>query len=437
MVMEFLEGNDLAHLVKQRGALPGQEAIEYVLQACEALAEAHVAGIVHRDLKPANLFLTHRADGSPCIKVLDFGISKVTVSPEGGLTQTSAMMGSPNYMAPEQLRSARDVDARSDIWALGIILHELLTGEVAFKADTLAELHVAILQGQPTILRARRPDAPPAMEAIILRCLEKDPARRFANVAELATALGELAPPGARLSVERIKRIIGAQTSGSSAFTPVQATHPSGVGVAPTVAGTSYPPAAPMQPYTAQHTPQPPGLAPTYGAGPSYPQRNSGPYPPTYATAPTTPARAGMSPATIALIVLASLVVLGLGSCSFCVCLGAAAGSGQQSSTEPASLPFQHSAGWTTVSARERLHACYRGSTPARDFSRDRDSLVAPGGVTIGRAGIRHHMLQAGRPRQPHDPEWVGTAPAYEGTYQKRRWDRRERASSDPLEVTA
>jgi len=169
MVMAYLEGRDLAEHVRQRGALPGQEAIEYVLQACEALAEAHVAGIIHRDLKPANLFLTSRADGSPCIKVLDFGISKAgPAGPEQGLTQTSAMMGSPNYMAPEQLKSARHVDARTDIWALGVTLQELLTGEVSFRAETVAELYVSILQSQPKPLRVLRPEAPPGAPGSVL-----------------------------------------------------------------------------------------------------------------------------------------------------------------------------------------------------------------------------------------------------------------------------
>src|SRR5262249_46105506 len=155
------------------------------------LAEAHVAGIIHRDLKPANLFLTSRADGSPCIKVLDFGISKAPPGAPGqALTQTSAVMGSPNYMAPEQLKSARHVDARTDIWALGVTLQELLTGECSFRAETVAELYVSILQSRPKPLRVLRPEAPPGMEAIIFRCLEKDPTRRFSNVGELSAALG-------------------------------------------------------------------------------------------------------------------------------------------------------------------------------------------------------------------------------------------------------
>ncbi len=255
MVMEYLEGTDLAVLIKQRGSLPGPEAIEFVLQACEALAEAHVAGIVHRDLKPANLFLTRRADGSPCVKVLDFGISKAALAGEGAgqaLTQTAAVLGSPNYMAPEQLKSARHVDARTDIWALGIILHELMTGEVAFRADTVPELYVSILQAPPSALRQRLPGAPAALEAILLRCLEKDPARRFASVGELALALADFAPARAQPSVERIARITGAVRTSrhpdARSHTPQQHTpqqhtqhqhaptqHAHGGGVAPTL----------------------------------------------------------------------------------------------------------------------------------------------------------------------------------------------------------
>src|SRR5690606_18497553 len=129
--------------------LPVSEAVDYVLQACEALAEAHGIGIVHRDVKPSNLFLTNRADGTPCIKVLDFGISKsignqVAGVPDAGLTQTQAVLGSPRYMAPEQMRSSRRVDGRTDIWALGTTLHELLTGRPPFDAKTMPELFAMI-----------------------------------------------------------------------------------------------------------------------------------------------------------------------------------------------------------------------------------------------------------------------------------------------------
>ncbi len=128
MVMEYLDGTDLDGLLRQKGPLAYGEAVDFVLQACEALAEAHSLGIVHRDLKPANFFLTQRADGSPLVKVLDFGISK-TLSPiEESLTTTQAVLGTPAYMSPEQLRSSKHVDARSDIWSLGVVLYELCTG---------------------------------------------------------------------------------------------------------------------------------------------------------------------------------------------------------------------------------------------------------------------------------------------------------------------
>jgi serine/threonine-protein kinase len=149
MVMEFLQGQDLSQRVRDHGPLSIQEAVDFILQACEAIAEAHALGMVHRDLKPANLFLTRMADGSPCVKVLDFGISKVT-SPSSsgqdfGMTKTQAVMGSPLYMSPEQMASSRDVDGRTDIWALGTILYELLTGRVPFLGDTMPQLCAMIL----------------------------------------------------------------------------------------------------------------------------------------------------------------------------------------------------------------------------------------------------------------------------------------------------
>src|SRR5690606_18451305 len=157
----------------------------------------------HRDLKPANLFLTNRADGSPCIKVLDFGISKITTGSDSqfNMTRTATVMGSPLYMSPEQMASTRDVDTRTDIWALGVILHELLTGLVPFTADTMPQLCAKILQEEPEPLRNSRPDAPAGLADAVKRCLQKKPADRYPSVAELAAALFPFGPSRARVSV--------------------------------------------------------------------------------------------------------------------------------------------------------------------------------------------------------------------------------------------
>ncbi len=212
LVMEYLDGQDLAALIASSGPCAPDVAVDYVLQACEAIAEAHAAGVVHRDLKPHNLFLSRRADGSPCIKVLDFGISKATGSPAAAMTSTAAMMGSPLYMSPEQMVSARDVDPRSDIWALGIILYELLAGKTPFDAETMPQLVLQVTQHPPRMLRVDRPDAPPGLEAAINRCLEKAPAARYQNVADLAADLAIFVPPERRSSVIRISRVLGGST---------------------------------------------------------------------------------------------------------------------------------------------------------------------------------------------------------------------------------
>ena len=208
IVMELLVGKDLDQIVTQSGPLPPTDAVDFVLQACEALAEAHQRGIVHRDIKPANLFLASRADGSPCIKVLDFGISKVSTGPGGkdlGLTNTQAVMGSPRYMSPEQLRASKSVDARCDIWAIGIVLYELLTGAPPFDGETMTAVCAAILQDQPASMTASRPEIPAALEAVVLRALEKDPARRFGSVAELAEGLRAFASSSGVTSVGRVQ----------------------------------------------------------------------------------------------------------------------------------------------------------------------------------------------------------------------------------------
>jgi serine/threonine-protein kinase len=154
IVMEHLEGSDLGDLIEREGKLPIEEACEITLQACEALAEVHAAGIVHRDLKPSNLFITRRADGSPCLKLLDFGISKLTATSDdsGGdpaLTQTTTIMGSPSYMSPEQLKSTKEVDARTDVWSLGAVLYEALTGKPAFRGETVPQVCAMIAADDP------------------------------------------------------------------------------------------------------------------------------------------------------------------------------------------------------------------------------------------------------------------------------------------------
>jgi serine/threonine-protein kinase len=210
MVMEYLDGGDLANWLEKRGAMPVEQATEFLLQACEAIAEAHALGIVHRDLKPANLFVVKRPDGGLSVKVLDFGISKRTGLGASGasMTRTTAVMGSPLYMSPEQMQSSKDTDPRSDIWALGIILYELITGDAPFVADTMPELVLKIVSAPPPLLRTKRPDAPLALEQIILKCVEKDRSKRYQNVAELAAALVDYAPRRARVSLERIAGVM-------------------------------------------------------------------------------------------------------------------------------------------------------------------------------------------------------------------------------------
>ena len=212
MVMEYLNGTDLGDLVAKQGKLSISDAVEFVLQACEAVAEAHALGIVHRDLKPSNLFLIRRADGSACVKVLDFGISKLTTGNDSqmAMTRTAMVMGSPLYMSPEQMASARDVDARTDIWAIGAILHELVTGSLPFTATAMPQLCHKILQEPPVLLTEARADAPLGLQEVVLRCLQKKPADRYPTVAELAADLLAYAPKVGRLSVERITRVMSA-----------------------------------------------------------------------------------------------------------------------------------------------------------------------------------------------------------------------------------
>jgi eukaryotic-like serine/threonine-protein kinase len=260
IVMEYLEGTDLNHLVEKHGPLPFADVAEYVIHACDAIAEAHSLGIVHRDLKPANLFLTRRPDGAPLVKVLDFGISKANALTESGgaMTRTSTMMGSPYFMSPEQMRSAKDVDARSDVWSVGVIIYQLLTARLPFESDTLGGIMAQVLQDDPLELSRHRPDVPHAFQAVVARCLQRDRNLRARNVAEVAMMLAPYAPTRARPIAERIAGLLGAAVGGGTLLVggPVAGSSPSTMGPqaapnpgllrSPSAPSPSAPPSAPV-----------------------------------------------------------------------------------------------------------------------------------------------------------------------------------------------
>ncbi len=171
LVLEYLDGHNLDDVVAMWGPLQVSTAIDWVLQACEAISEAHAVGIIHRDLKPGNLFLTHLPDGSDCIKVIDFGLSKLAEEfmPAGSakLTRPNDVMGSPHYMAPEQLRAMQHADERTDLWALGTVLYELVAGQTPFRGDSMAELCAAVLTRDPAPLSSLRPEVPAGVDAAV------------------------------------------------------------------------------------------------------------------------------------------------------------------------------------------------------------------------------------------------------------------------------
>lgn len=206
LVMEYLVGRDLGTALAQDGPIPAKLAAEYILQVTEPLAEAHAKGIVHRDLKPSNLFLSQRVDGSPFVKVIDFGLAKtLRVEDQIALTRSGAMLGSPLFVAPEQMRGAATVDARADIWALGASLYALLTGKPPFPGKNLLDVHDRIKLGPPEIIAAIA-DIEPALEHVLLRCLRRDPAERYASVVDVAGALARAIPGPAAKYAEQVRR---------------------------------------------------------------------------------------------------------------------------------------------------------------------------------------------------------------------------------------
>jgi len=223
LVMELLEGTDLAAWLRRTGPLPVPEAVDYVLQACAGVAAAHAQGIVHRDLKPSNLFRTLRTNGRPLIKVLDFGISKELERVEREATAPRSLLGSPHYMSPEQLRNPRSVDARTDVWSLAVTLYTLLRGEPPFVGENVAELSISIATDEPKSLREAAPEVPRALELVLLEALEKRPEARIASVVELARRLVAFASPGGKLVAEQLTMQFGSAPidgTGRAAETP-------------------------------------------------------------------------------------------------------------------------------------------------------------------------------------------------------------------------
>lgn len=203
IVMEMLEGKTLAEVLQQSGRVAVHRAVEYVIDACEGLAEAHARGIVHQDVKPPNLFLVTAADGKPSIKLLDFGIATIrTKEREADAKSSLPSAGTPAYLAPEQLRGTATIDHRADIWALGCVLYELLVGERAFRAARFTELVTKILETPPHPFPAEL-DVPSQLVAVVQRCLEKDPAKRFSSTGELALKLLPFARRRAHSAVTR------------------------------------------------------------------------------------------------------------------------------------------------------------------------------------------------------------------------------------------
>jgi len=213
IVMEFLEGITLDQYLEQGNVPSVGEAVEYVVQACEAVAEAHTRGIIHRDLKLTNLFLTKTADQRPRVKIIDFGLSKSLSTDAKRITKDFSLMGTPAYMSPEQLRGD-EVDTRSDLWSLGVCLYELLTVTPPFQAESVAEVCAAVLQATPPAIRELRPEVPEALAHVVMRCLSKEPGGRYPTVAELAEALDPFVPDGTTRAGDRIRRVQSADVSG-------------------------------------------------------------------------------------------------------------------------------------------------------------------------------------------------------------------------------
>jgi serine/threonine protein kinase len=238
IVMEFLEGFDLNQILRHHGPQMAQPVVDLILQACEGLAEAHSVGIIHRDIKPSNFFITRRPDGSNLLKILDFGISK-TPAELTELTGTQTVVGTPTYMAPEQMRTARSTDPRSDIWSMGVVMYQMLAGRPPFEAETYAELVMKVGLEPPSPLHVA---LPAGLDSIVMRCLEKDPKNRIQSVGELARMIAPYAsdPLSAQQSAERSTRILTGNARNSNLSLSSVSVGSGGMGLTPAPALTPH-----------------------------------------------------------------------------------------------------------------------------------------------------------------------------------------------------
>jgi len=231
MVMERLEGCNLEELLTLEGTLSVEDTVDYVMQALQGLAHAHVLGVVHRDLKPANLFLARQPDGSSVIKIVDFGIAMLL--DDAGrrqvatrVTGSGVLVGSPLYMSPEQVRDEEHIDHRTDIWSVGVVLYELLTGKLPFgtTAVGLGEIFGAILQEPLVPASERREGVPKEVDAVIARCLSREVGDRYSDVSEIARAIAPFGSGKWTHLVESIEQSFRARLvrmTGPGAFTPM------------------------------------------------------------------------------------------------------------------------------------------------------------------------------------------------------------------------
>jgi len=223
LVMEYLAGATLDQRLLGDQRLPLELACDLALQTAEGLAAAHAMGVIHRDIKPANLYLVAGPEGAELLKIADFGVSKILDpdEPEGHkLTRTQTSLGSPLYMSPEQMRSARTADFRADQWSLGAVLYRMATGHLPFEASSMIRLCVLVLEGEFVPVRSRCPELPAGFAAAVERCFRVSPVERHADLAELALALVPFAGPGGRERADHCRALLGAAPPAPATLAP-------------------------------------------------------------------------------------------------------------------------------------------------------------------------------------------------------------------------